>query len=225
MAWLKVALRKNQLHVDLGIRISNVHALKTPNEQMSAVKSILFTAIFEGLDVIGLVDASGPQLGWQARHIANQNNLDIWVVPGEEYICADKEVLLIYNLQESMPPNLDVQSAIKHAKKHNGFVMAARITRRQAQRYNKWQESGNAPHAVEVYNVKAGGYTDNDVQLPKFISSAAQSGQDLSNTNAYTIIKRKELEDMNVLPPNWGVNYVPPFLQDKTNLNNQGVLQ
>ena len=221
MAWYRTALRKNQLRVDLGVYCTKMNALNDTNSISSAVRNILLTAIFQGLDVIGLVDANGPNIGWLGVNIATQNNLDLWVLPGEQYTCIEGEHLNIYKLKEKMPTGLTVNEAIKLAKSKGGFVVATNITKRQAQRYNKIKGTEEAPNAVEIYNASAGGYNDIQLDYPKFISSASQDAGDITNTNAYTIMPRENIEVMGLLPQNWGIDYIPNYLDVENQLGNQ----
>lgn len=221
MSWLTTALRKNQLRVDLGVYCTKFNALNDTNNISSALRNILLTAIFQGLDVIGILDINGPMLGWMAVNIAVQNNLDIWVLPGEQYTCAEGEHLNIYKLREQMPANMSVGEAIKFARQKGAFVVATQVTRRQAQRYNKIVGTDEAPDAVEIYNAATGGFSDINLNYPKFISSSSQDAGDLTHTNAYTIKSREEIEDMGLLPANWGVDYVPNYLDVEKKVGNQ----
>jgi hypothetical protein len=221
MLWYRESLRKNYLRIDLGIYCANLNNLNDFNSISTATRNILLTAIFQGLDIIGLVDANGPNIGWLGAQIAVQNNLDIFVLPGQQYHCKDGEHLNVYKLREVIPPDLSCNEVIKLAKSKGGFVMATNITRRQAQRFNSSVGSDEAPNAVEIYNASIGGFTDIELDYPKFVSSASQGAGDITHTNVYTTKSREEVEIMGLLPKDWGVDYVPNYLEIQNQINNQ----
>jgi len=219
--WYRKALRKNQLRIDLGIYCTNLNNLNDSNAISTAVRNILLTAIFQGLDIVGLVDVNGPNIGWLGVQIATQNNLDIWVLPGEQYTCLEGEHVNIYKIQEKIQEGLPVGEVIKLVHSKGGFVLATNITKRQAQRYNHIKDTPEAPDAVEIYNAAIGGFNDIELDYPKFVSSASQSADDLTHTNVYTLKRREEVEAMNLLPQNQGIDYVPNYLEIQNRLNNQ----
>ena len=79
------------------------------------------------------------------------------------------------------------------------------------------QGSLYAPDAVEIFNAKVGGYRDLNINFPKFVSSGATSATDLENTNVFTLLDRKDAEEMKLLQPEEGIDFVPKYL------NPQGV--
>jgi len=209
---IRTALRKHMLRVDMRIYPGDTSSLN-PNDVTSTLKSLITAAIIKGLDVIGIVTPSSPATGWQAHQIAEQNNLDIWVLPGEEYVCADKFHLIVYLLKEAMPLGLTVDKAIAHARKQGGYVMAVNVTKRQAQHLNKLKDTESAPNAVEIYNAVSGGYLDVFVDYARFVSSSAKTAREIETSNAYTLIHRKDLEATGLLPEGEGAEYVPNYLQ------------
>ena len=207
------ALRKHVLRVDMRVYSDQGDTI-TGNDQIATVKSILTAAIVKGLDVVGLVAPGSPQLGWQARQMAREQNLDIYVVPGEEYTASDKAHLVVYNLQESLTPNLTAEQAIAEAHGKGGLVMMFNMTKRQAAEFNKIKGTPSAPDAIEIYNESAGGYTDNAVQYLCFISSAARTATDMEKSVAFTLVSRPDFEKMGFMPEGQGSEYMPNYLQN-----------
>jgi hypothetical protein len=151
-------------------------------------------------------------MGIRATQIINESHLDLYVIPGEEYLCSDNVRLLVYKLNQSMPKNLSSEQAIPYAKKNGGWVMAIDLSRRVSQKFNKMKNEPGAPNAIEIYNAVKGGYHDTNVDYPKFISSAAKSPAEFDEINVFTLIDRKELEEMGLIPENIGVEYTPRYL-------------
>lgn len=217
-----IALRKHVLRVDLRVYIDRVENFTNQNDLDSSIKSILTAAIVKGLDVIGVVNNYGPQAGWRAQQLCREQNLDLHVVPGQEYTCTDKAHIIAFNIKDSLPPNLSLSQACEIAHKNNGLVMIANVGKRQAQEINKLAKGTSIPDAVEIYCAKSGGFQDIDVDFHRFITSGAASGTDLEKINAFTMIGRKDIEAMGLLPTGQGVEYTPEYLR-RDDANQQGV--
>ena len=213
MAWYKLALRKHVMRVDLHCHCGDEGDFNNENDLVTAIKSMITAAIVKGLDVIGIVSHAGPIIGWTARDIALQNDMDIWILPGEEYLCSDGFRLLAYFMKESLPPNMTLEQALALVKRGGGWTMAINLTKRQAQRLNKMAGSLVSPDAVEIFNSSTGGYSDVEVDYPKFISSAAKTPADMGKINVFTAINRGELERLGILPPREGEDFTPKYLQ------------
>lgn len=212
-----LALRKHVLRVDMRVYAGEENTFKNINDLVSTVKSMLTSAIVKGLDVIGIVSNGGPSIGQRALALAQQNKLDIYVVPGEDYLTADKVRLLIYLLPQAMPPNLEAAAAIDHAHKNSGFVMAAELSKRQASLMNHLKDSGNGPDAVEVYSAALGSYQDVNLNpdFHRFVSSGARAANEMEEAKVFTLIGRKDIEGMGLLPEEAGIDYTPGYLQNE----------
>lgn len=200
------------LRVDLRVHPGDMSQMANPNDVQSTLKSLITSAIIKGLDLVGIVTPNSSQAGWQATQIAKESGMDVFVVPGEEYTCADKHKLVVYNLKEPMHLNLTVDKAIKFAHDRGGWVMAINVTKRQAQQLNKLKDTISAPDAIEIYNDVSGGYMDVEVQYPRFVSSASDSPNALEKSRTYTLIHRNEMEAMGLLPEGEGSEYIPQYL-------------
>ena len=208
-----VSLRKHVLRADLRIYVESTDSFTNPNDLDSAIKSILTAAIVKGLDLIGVVNKISPETGWRALKLCREQNLDLHVIPGQEYVCADKAKIIVYNLQEPVTPNLSLEQACKFAHDRKGFVMITSVGKRQAQEINKIAGTPNSPDAVEIYCAKLGGFQDIDVEYHRFITSGASAGNDLETTNVFTLVSRKEIENMGLLPKGQGSEYTPDYLR------------
>lgn len=207
------ALRKHMMRVDLRLYAPVELDAQATQSADPHLRSLLTAGIANGLDVVGVIHPLGPQFGWRAQQIALKDNLDIWVIPGEEYLCNDKIRLLVYMMKKPMPPNLDFQRACQHAHKSGGWVMITDLTKGQAQDVNKVLNTPSAPDAVEIYNAAVGHYQDADVDLPKFISSASRNANDIERTNVYTLINRSDLESYGIIPEGYGEEFKPDYLK------------
>ncbi len=213
---LCTALRKHVLRVDLCIYISEEEAFTNVNYLNSTIKSILTASIIKGLDVVGIITRDTPSVGWKAVQMAKEQQMDLVVVPGQLYICKDKEQLYIYKLKKPMPLNLSLNDACNYAHSQGGFVIISNVTKRQVQLLDKLQGSNYAPDAVEIFNAKVGGYKDHNIDYPKVISSGATSATDLENINVFTLIDRKDAEEMKLLEKDEGIDYKPKYLKPKS---------
>ena len=210
-----IALRQPVLRVDLCVFIDEEKAFADQNYLNSTIKSILTAAIIKGLDIIGILTPKNSTIGWKAVQMAKQQQMDIVVVPGQTYICQEGIEIYVYNLQQPLKPNLTFAEACRTAHSFNGFVVASNITKRQVQMLDKLQGSDSAPDAVEIFNSKIGGYRDLNIDFPKFVSSGATSATDLETTDVFTLLDRKTAEEMNLLRPEEGVDFVPKYLKPK----------
>ena len=217
-SWYKIskectALRKNVLRVDLCVFIDEETVFSNVTYLDSTIKSILTSSIIKGLDVVGILTENYPSVGMKAIQIAKQQQMDISVVAGQTYLCKDKEELYIYNVQKTIPPSMPLAEVCLYVHKLGGFVMATNMSKRKVQLLNKLQGSDSAPDAVEIFNAKVGGYRDLDIDFPKFVSSGATSADDLEQTNVFTFLDRKEAEELGLIKPEEGVDYVPKYLE------------
>ena len=210
-----VSLRKHVLRVDPCVFIDEETSFSNKNVLESTIKSILTAAIIKGLDVIGILSKSSSNVGWIAWNMAKQLQMDIAVLPGQTYICTSKEELYIYKLKQPLKPGFDLPKACEAAHKLGGFVIATNLSKQKAIDIDRLKGSLFAPDAVEIYNEKVGGYQDLNVEIPKFVSSASTSGNDLESSTAFTLLPRREAEKMGLLAPNEGVDFEPKYLKLK----------
>ena len=211
-----VAIRKNVLRVDLCIFIDKEEQFANVDYLDSTIKSILTSAIINGLDIVGILSADDPSVGLKAQQMSIEQKMDIAVVPGQTYICRDKESLFIYRLTKPMPKNLTIDRACEYAHKQGGFVMATNVTKAIGQKINRLQGSLYAPDAVEVFNAQVGGYRDIDIDFPRFVSSGATSANELEETNVFTLIERKNAAKMGFIHEEQGIDYEPKYLKPQS---------
>jgi predicted metal-dependent phosphoesterase TrpH len=203
------------MRVDLHVHAGDLTDFKDDQLRNQSVKSILSAAVISGLDVIGIVAHDGPQMGLLARQIASQEQYDLFVIPGHEYLCSDKLRIIGYNVNTPIPPNLSYEKAAEWIHQNKGYILITDLTRRQAQYINKLKGTEAAPDGIELYNTAVGWYMDLDIDedYQQFMNSAAKNANNLENTNVYTLINRKELERVGLLPEGAGENYVPKYLE------------
>ena len=211
-----VAIRKNVLRVDLCIFIDKEEQFANVDYLDSTIKSILTSAIINGLDIVGILSADDPSVGLKAQQMSIEQKMDIAVVPGQTYICRDKESLFIYRLTKPMPKNLTIDRACEYAHKQGGFVMATNVTNAIGQKINRLQGSLYAPDAVEVFNAQVGGYRDIDIDFPRFVTSGATSANELEETNVFTLIERKNAAKMGFIHEEQGIDYEPKYLSPQS---------
>ena len=182
----------------------------------STIKSILTSAIINGLDIVGVLSPDTPIVGLRAKQMAKEQQMDIVVAPGQTYICSGKEELYIYNLVKAVPRNLSIDKACGFVHDNNGFVLVTNVSSKLAPTLNRLQGSKYAPDGVEIFNAKSGGYRDVDIDFPRFVNSGATSASDLDNSNVFTLIQRKTAQEMGFLQGDEGVDYTPKYLNPQT---------
>lgn len=210
--WYKEALRKHTLRVDLHTHIGEATDFNSENDLNSSIRSLLASAVYKGLDIIGVVSHEGPFIGQKAQQLVKQEGIDLYVLAGQEYLSADQVRMIIYNFNEKIPPNLSCEQAIAYAHKKNAFVLLINASKRQLQKLNKLEGTVYAPDAVEVFDAVVGAYRDIDTNYPRFASSAAKSAHDMDDLKIYTLIDRGELEGMGLLPEHYGEEFLPQYL-------------
>jgi hypothetical protein len=200
--------------------IDDDQSFTSENVLKSTVKSILTAAIIKGLDVIGVLSAKNPNVGWIAYQMAIDQQMDIAVLPGQVYKCVTGEILYVYKMKQQVKPGLDLPKACAYAHKLGGYVIATGLTKKKVAQLDKLQGSAFAPDAVEIYNQKNGGYRDLNIDFPKFITSASTSANELEQSNAFSLVDRKEAEKLGILAPNQGIDFEPKYLKPKTGVPN-----
>jgi hypothetical protein len=146
--------------------------------------------------------------------------MDIAVLPGQVYKCVTGEILYVYKMKQQVKPGLDLPKACAYAHKLGGYVIATGLTKKKVAQLDKLQGSAFAPDAVEIYNQKNGGYRDLNIDFPKFITSASTSANELEQSNAFSLVDRKEAEKLGILAPNQGIDFEPKYLKPKTGVPN-----
>ncbi len=210
------ALRKNVLRADLCVFIDNEEAFSNEDYLNSTIKSILTSAIINGLDIVGILSPGTPSVGLKAKQMAKEQQMDIVVASGQTYICTGKEELYIYNLTKPVPRNLSIDKACGFVHDNNGFVLATNVNSKLAQTLNRLQGSKYAPDGVEIFNAKSGGYRDVDIDFPRFVNSGSTSANDLDNSNVFTLLHRKDAQEMGLIQGDEGVEYTPKYLRPQT---------
>ena len=207
------AIRKNVLRVDLCVFIDKEEAFSNEDYLNSTIKSILTSAIINGLDIVGILSPDAPYVGLKAKQMAQQQQMDLVVVSGQTYKCSGKEELYIYNLPKPVPMNLSIDKACGYVHDNNGFVLATNVNSKLAITLNRLQGSKFAPDGVEIFNAKSGGYRDVDIDFPRFVNSGSTSANELDDSNVFTLMQRKTAQEMGFLQGDEGVDFTPKYLK------------
>jgi hypothetical protein len=207
------AIRKNVLRVDLCVFIDKEEAFSNEDYLNSTIKSILTSAIINGLDIVGILSPDAPYVGLKAKQMAQQQQMDLVVVSGQTYKCSGKEELYIYNLLKPVPMNLSIDKACGYVHDNNGFVLATNVNSKLAITLNRLQGSKFAPDGVEIFNAKSGGYRDVDIDFPRFVNSGSTSANELDVSNVFTLMQRKTAQEMGFLQGDEGVDFTPKYLK------------
>ena len=211
-SYFKTALRKSNLRVDLRVYPGDEEVQLTEMELPSKLKSLVSSSIIKGLDIVGIVSRFGIGLGMKAQQIANDQHIDIKVIPGQDYYSIDKFHAVFYKIKQNVPVGLPIQKAIENCKNQSGKVMLYDLTKRQAKIIKNWKGTIYAPNIVEIYNPKSKGYKDLSVDYFKVISTAARTGSELESIPVYSELTRKQLIDLGFLNDEEGTDYTPGYL-------------
>ncbi len=186
-----------------------------PEEQelASKLKSLLSSSIIKGLDIIGITSRFGVQIGLFAKQLAEQNRIDIKVIPGQDYTTADKYKAVFYNIQQDIALGKMYMDAAKEVKAQGGKILLYDLSKSHARALNQIKETQLAPDFVEIYNAHSSVFKDLNIDFFEVISSAARSGSDLESIPVYTEIPRKKLVDIGLLQEEEGESYVPGYLR------------
>lgn len=212
MWYTKTALRKNNLRVDF--RVYAGDELEAPNEAdlQAKLKSILSSAIVKGLDIVGIVSRFGVEVGNLAKKISENNQIDIKVIPGQDYISSDGFKAVFYGIKQNIKPGLQIQDAVAQCKKQGGKLMLYDLSRSAAKEISNWKGSEYAPDFVEIYNARSKAYKDLNIDYPRVISSAAKSSNELEEIPVFTELPRKKLQDFGFIKDDEGSDYIPGYL-------------
>jgi len=197
----------------LCVFIDKEEAFSNEDYLNSTIKSILTSAIINGLDIVGILSPDAPYVGLKAKQMAQQQQMDLVVVSGQTYKCSGKEELYIYNLLKPVPMNLSIDKACGYVHDNNGFVLATNVNSKLAMTLNRLQGSKFAPDGVEIFNAKSGGYRDVDIDFPRFVNSGSTSANELDDSNVFTLMQRKTAQEMGFLQGDEGVDFTPKYLK------------
>ena len=211
-SYFKTALRKNNLRVDLRVYPGKEEQPLTALEEPSKLKSLVSSAIIKGLDVIGIVSRFGIELGQKAEQIARVQQIDLKVIPGQDYFSQDRVHAVFYKIKQNIPQGLPIQKAIEMCKNQGGKVMFYDLTKRQAKAIQAWKGTIYAPNVVEIYNAASKGYKDLDIDYFRVISTAARTANELESIPVFSELSRKQLIDLGFVDENEGTEYVPGYL-------------
>jgi hypothetical protein len=207
------ALRKTNIRVDMRTYASDPSLMMDPGQSQGAAMSLLNTAIMRGLDVIGVVSPETPEVGWTALQIARKDNLDISVVPGEDYTCSDGTKIIGFLMKQPIPRNLNLEQACEHAHQNDGFVMVYQLSKSETNKINRMLHTPQCPDAIEIYSAHQGAFQDTAVNLPKFVNSGAVNPSELGTAKSYTSIPRKEFEGLGLIPEGLGIDFTPNYIK------------
>ena len=213
----KAALRKQNLRADFRVYAGEEQTQPVESDLAPRLKSILSSAIIKGLDVVGIVSKYGIEAGNMARSLSEKNNIDVKVIPGQDYKSSDNFTAVFFNIQQNVPQGLDIISAVKQCKSQKGQVMLYNLTKTQNNFIEKSLSSELLPDLVEIYNSHSKAYKDLTVTNHKVMSSAARSSSELEASPIYTEIQRKTLEEIGMLAQQEGIEYTPGYLTGGVN--------
>jgi len=209
----RTALRGNQLRVDLHVSVPGQAEIADPQFIKSAVNSFLIAATQRGLDIVGIIsDWLLP--GKIARQLAQEEGIDIFVLPGQEVVTSEGLGILALNIETEIPQRLPLNDCLHQIKAQNGMAVTMRPSKRWMQRLNKMLKEPWCPAGIEVYSPKLPDFRDleNEPEFALFMTAGAKTPKELLNSNINTITDREWWVNQGVLTHETGVNYEPAWL-------------
>lgn len=220
MRWYRMALRKHLLRFDPRIMIdvtfedSNLEA---------TLLSFISSSIIKGLDIAGFV-SDDIRVSLRAVELAATQNVDLYIIPGQNYKTIDKFDIVVFNLKQSIQPGYTVDQVLSLADKNEGcFTLVYNLTKGRAKQLMNLP-SGKTSDFVEIFSGKSYGYSYIETNTYEVISSGAETPGELESNNIYSHIPRKDLEDRGIIPKDFGLNYTPSYLEGQEEQNADTVL-
>lgn len=197
IGWLKYAIRKNFLRVDVHVSFPPQYEVSDPAYAKSMCQDYLEAATLRGLDLVCIIsDWLYP--GRVAQEIIQQKGIDLIALPGIEMVTSDNLTLLAININKEIEQRLDFEHVCKRIYNEGGFTVVVAPPKRWAHKLNNYINEPWAPVGVEVYNAHFMEFTNYnlDAAYEPFIASGAMSAEELLNTTLHTKIDRKWWKDL-----------------------------
>ena len=180
----------------------------------STINSFISSAIISGLDVAGFV-SEDPRVTFRAVEMAKNNNVDLYILPGQIYKTQDGFNVIIYNKPDKYPPNIPLKQLLLDTNKNHYLTMVYETGKQKASTLFKLGEEGIKPTFVEILNEKSYGYLFIPTNTYEVVSSGAEKSSELEISRIYSHIPRKDMETLGVIPEGHGANYTPGYLEPK----------
>jgi hypothetical protein len=211
MQWLKYALRKHLMRFDP--RVSIHMSFDDPNLE-ATINSFISSAIISGLDIAGFV-SEDPRTPFKAVEIARNNNVDLYILPGQIYKTQDGFNIIIYKKPDKYIEGLTLEQILSDANKNNYLTLVYDFGKQKASTLFKLGEDGIRPTFVEIFNGKSYGYLFVATNTYEVVSSGAEKSSELEISKIYSHVPRKDMEEFGVIPAGQGRDYIPGYLAPK----------
>jgi len=208
--WYKYALRKHYLRFDPRVQINL--AIDDPN-LLSYGVGFTTAAIVKGLDIIGLVsyDINVPL---KIKENGTHNNIDLYVLAGQVIKTTDEYHLIVYGHTENFG-QASLLDILNYCEQNNLLTLVYHLGKQKAKQLKNLTEKYSVkPTFVEIFNAKDKGYLYITTNTFEVVSSGLDNVRDFEKTNIYSLIQRKDLEEIRVIPEGEGKEYVPGFLKN-----------
>lgn len=205
----RYSLRKHLMRFDPRVVITSTY--DDPNLR-AIINSFISSAIISGLDIVGFVNED-PRVSYTAVQIARENNVDVFVLPGQIYSTIDGYDVIIYNSQTKYKPGLDLKNLLINTNKKGYLTLVYDLGKQKASQLQKLGEDGIKPTFVEIFSGKSYGYLYVPTNTYEVVSSGAEKSSELEISKIYSHVPRKDMERLKVIPEGHGENYIPEYLK------------
>ena len=209
MAWLKYALRKHYLRFDPRVVLSL--DINDPNIDTYGA-AFTTNAIIKGLDILGITsyDINVPL---RIKNNGQKYNLDLYILAGQILKTTDEYNVIVYGHTQNIG-EASLTDLLKFCKDNNLLSMVFHLGKQKAkQLVNLTEKIGIKPTFVEIFNAQDKGYLYIGTNTFEVVSSGLDNVRDFEKTNIFSLIQRKDLEDMKIIPAGEGADYVPGYLR------------
>lgn len=210
MTWYKYALRKHYLRIDPRVFLNL--EINDPNLDAYGT-SFVVAGIIKGLDVLGLT-AFDVNVPLKIKTSVANSNLDIYLLTGQVLKTSDDYNIIVYGYNQNIQ-TASLAEILKFCQQNNLISMIFHLGKQKAKQLKNLTEKINIkPTLVEIFNAQDKGYLYITTNTFEVVSSGLDNIRDFEKTNIFSLIQRKDLEEMKIISPGQGSDYTPRYLQE-----------
>lgn len=207
--WYKYALRKHYLKFDPRVIINN--NISDPNLD-AVLGSFISSAIIKGLDVVGFTSVD-VAVSRRAKTLAEQQGVDLLVLPGQSYQTTDKFDIIIFNHEANINPGSHLEELLQYCNNHNLITLVYNNGKQKSKELIRLNDKTHLkPTLIEIFNAKSPGYLYITTNTFEVVASGVDNQRDFERSNIYSLVQRKDLEQLHIMPENYGIDYTPKYL-------------
>ena len=196
MTWYKYALRKHYLRFDPRVMI----ALEANDPNLDAYGSAFTSgAIIKGLDILGLC-SHDVNIPIRIKNNVAPQNIDLYILTGQVLKTSDDYQIIVYGYDQNIQSGASLTDLLKFCNEKQLLTMVFHLGKQKSkQLINLTEQLGIKPTFVEIFNAQDKGYLYINTNTFEVVSSGLDNVRDFEKTNIFSLIQRKDLENMKVI--------------------------